>query len=47
VLLNLDWVREANVFFAGNVTILLKDERGTLLPVARNRVRLLRSRMEF
>ncbi len=47
LLLNLDWVRQANVSFAGKVTILLKDERGTQLPVARDRVRLLRSRMEF
>ncbi len=47
VLLNLDWVREVNVSFAGKVVVSLKDERGTKLPVARDRVRLLRSRMEF
>jgi two-component system, LytTR family, response regulator len=47
ILLNLDWVRQANVSFAGKVTILLKDERGTQLPVARDRLRSLRSRLEF
>ena len=33
--------------FAGKVTILLNDARGSQLPVARDRVRLIRSRMEF
>ncbi len=47
ILLNLDWVRQANVFFAGKVTIQLKDERGTRLPVARDRLRSVRSRLEF
>lgn len=47
ILLNMDWVRQANVSFAGKVTILLKDDRGTQLPVARDRVRLLRTRMDF
>ncbi|MGO8759176.1 MAG: LytR/AlgR family response regulator transcription factor [Terracidiphilus sp.] len=47
ILLNLDWVKLANVSFAGRVTVTLNDERGTQLPVARDRVRLLRTRMEF
>lgn len=47
ILLNLDWVQQAKVSFAGKVTILLKDDRGTQLPVARDRVRSLRSRLEF
>lgn len=47
ILLNLDWVKQANVSFAGRVTIQLKDERGTQLPVARDRLRMLRSRLEF
>jgi two-component system, LytTR family, response regulator len=47
LLLNLDWVKQANVSLAGRVTILLKDERGTQLPVARDRLRMLRSRLDF
>ncbi len=47
ILLNLDWVKQANVSFAGRATILLKDERGTQLPVARDRLRMLSSRLEF
>ena len=47
ILLNLDWVKQANVSFAGRVTIMLRDERGTQLPVARDRLRMLRSRLEF
>jgi len=47
VLLNLDWVQEMNVSFAGKVIVSLKDARHTQLPVARDRLRLLRSRMEF
>jgi two-component system LytT family response regulator len=47
VVLNLDWIKQAKVSFAGKVTILLKDDRGTQLPVARERLRSLRSRLEF
>jgi two-component system LytT family response regulator len=47
VLLNLDWVNEVNVSFAGKAIVSLKDARHTQLPVARDRLRLLRSRMEF
>jgi two-component system LytT family response regulator len=47
ILLNLEWVRQANVSFTGRVAILLKDDRGTQLPVARDRLRLLKSRLDF
>jgi two-component system LytT family response regulator len=47
ILLNLDWIKQAKVSFAGKVSILLRDDRGTQLPVARDRLRLLRSRLEF
>ena len=47
VLLNLDWVQEVNASFAGKVVVCLKDARHSQLPVARDRVRLLRARMEF
>jgi two-component system LytT family response regulator len=47
VLLNLDWINEVNVSFAGKTIVSLKDARRTQLPVARDRLRLLRSRMEF
>lgn len=46
-LLNLDWVKQAHVSFPARVTITLNDERGTQLPVARDRVRSLRSHLEF
>lgn len=47
VLVNLEWVRQANISIAGKVTVLLKDDRGTQLPVARDRLRLLKSRLDF
>jgi two-component system, LytTR family, response regulator len=47
ILLNLDWVKQADVSFAGGTFISLKDTRATQLPVARDRVKLLRSRMGF
>ncbi|HUB51067.1 MAG TPA: response regulator transcription factor [Terracidiphilus sp.] len=47
VLLNLDCIKQAKVSFAGKVTILLNDDRGTQLPVARERLKSLRSRLEF
>jgi len=47
ILLNLDAVQEVKVSFAGRVVVSLKDARRTQLPVARDRVRLLRTRMEF
>jgi len=47
ILLNLDWVNQASVSFAGHTVVSLKDARSTQLPVARDRVRVLRSRMGF
>jgi len=47
ILLNLRWARQASVSFAGKIIILLKDQRGTQLPVARDRLRAVRSRLEF
>lgn len=47
ILLNLDWVDQANVSFAGRTVVSLKDARSTQVPVARDRVRLLRSRLGF
>ncbi len=47
VLLNLDWVHEVNTSFPGKVVVSLKDSRHSQLPVARDRVRMLRSRMDF
>jgi two-component system, LytTR family, response regulator len=47
ILLNLDWVKQANVSFAGKITVLLNDQRGTELPVARDRLPSVRSRLEF
>jgi two-component system, LytTR family, response regulator len=47
ILLNLDWVKQADVSFAGRTAVSLKDARSTQLPVARDRVRQLRSRMGF
>ncbi|SPE26325.1 Response regulator receiver protein [Candidatus Sulfotelmatomonas gaucii] len=47
ILLNLDWVKQADISFAGRTVVSLKDARKTQLPVARDRVRVLRSRMGF
>ncbi len=47
ILLNLDWIGQANVSLAGHTVVSLKDAGTTQLPVARDRVRLLRSRMGF
>jgi two-component system LytT family response regulator len=47
VLLNLDWVREVDSWFAGRVRVRLKDEPRTELTVARDRVRALKERLGF
>jgi two-component system, LytTR family, response regulator len=47
LLLNLDWVNEVHSRFGGQVTVHLKDEKRTQLPVARDRVRCLKERMEL
>jgi two-component system LytT family response regulator len=45
VLVNTDRIQEVNSWFAGRVVLTLKDERHTQLPVARDRVRILKSRL--
>lgn len=47
VLVNIDWIQEVNSWFAGKVVLTLKDGRHTQLPVARDRVRALKSRLGF
>lgn len=45
VLVNIDWIHQVNAWFAGKVVVTLKDQRHTQLPVARDRVRILKSRL--
>jgi two-component system LytT family response regulator len=45
VLVNTEWIQEVNSWFAGKVVVTLKDARHTQLPVARDRVPLLRARL--
>lgn len=47
ILLNMDWVLEAATSSEGRVVVTLKDARHSRLPVARDRVRFLRSEMAF
>jgi two-component system LytT family response regulator len=42
-LVNVDWIKEVNSWFAGKVILTLKD--ATQIPVARDRVRILKSRL--
>ena len=44
-LVNVDWIHEVNSWFAGKVILSLKDPQHTQLPVARDRVRSLKSRL--
>lgn len=44
-LVNVNWIHEVNSWFAGKVVLLLKDSQHTQLPVARDRVRSLKSRL--
>jgi two-component system, LytTR family, response regulator len=44
-LVNVDWIHEVNSWFAGKVIVSLKDTQRTQIPVARDRVRELKSRM--
>lgn len=46
-LVNIDWIQEVNSWFAGRVVLSLKDPPRTQIPVARDRVRFLKSRMGF
>ena len=45
LLVNVDWIHELNSWFAGKVVITLKDAQHTQLTVARDRVRILKSRL--
>jgi two-component system LytT family response regulator len=44
-LVNTDWIHEVNSWFAGKVILSLKDPQHTQIPVARDRVRILKSRL--
>lgn len=44
-LVNVDWIHEVNSWFAGKVILCLKDPQRTQIPVARDRVRALKSRL--
>jgi two-component system LytT family response regulator len=45
VLVNVEWIEELNSWFAGKVVVTLKDSQRTQLTVARDRVRILKSRL--
>ncbi|PWT98219.1 MAG: hypothetical protein C5B51_29750 [Terriglobia bacterium] len=47
ILLNLDWVDQVNSRFGGQMTVCLKDAAKTQLPVARDRMRALKERLEL
>ena len=44
-LVNVDWIHEVNLWFAGKQVVTLKDALHTQLPVARDRVRVLKERL--
>ena len=44
-LVNVDWIHEVNSWFAGKVVLSLTDPQRTQIPVARDRVRSLKTRM--
>jgi two-component system LytT family response regulator len=46
-LLNLNYIEETNSWFGGGMVVRLKDGKRTELQVARDRVRELRSRLDF
>jgi two-component system LytT family response regulator len=45
VLVNVDCIQEVNLWFAGRQVVTLKDAQRTQLPVARDRVRVLKERL--
>ena len=47
ILLNLDWVEQVHSRFAGRLSVRLKDAGKTQLPVARDRARALKERLEL
>jgi len=44
-LVNVDWIHEMNSWFAGKVVLSLKDAQRTQISVARDRVRVLKTRL--
>jgi two-component system LytT family response regulator len=46
-LVNVGWIHEVNSWFAGKVVLALKDTQRTQIPVARDRVHSLKSRLGF
>jgi len=46
-LVNVDWIHEVNSWFAGKIVLTLKDGQHTQLPVARDRVRSLKDRLDI
>jgi two-component system, LytTR family, response regulator len=44
-LVNIDWIQEVDSWFAGKVILILKDSEHTQIPVARDRVRTLKTRL--
>jgi two-component system LytT family response regulator len=47
ILLNLDWVEQVSSRFGGRTAVCLKDAARTRLPVARDRARALKERLEL
>ena len=45
ILVNIDWIQEVNSRIADRIAVTLKDPRHTQLPVARDRVRSLKTRL--
>jgi two-component system LytT family response regulator len=44
-LVNVDWIHDVNSWFAGKVILSLKDNQRTQIPIARDRVRSLKTRL--
>ena len=44
---NLSWIQESDSWFGGGALVRLKDEKGTELSVARDRVRALKEKLGF
>jgi two-component system LytT family response regulator len=44
-LVSLDWIQEVNAWFGGKLVLTLRDTPQTQLPVARDRVKLLKEKM--
>jgi two-component system LytT family response regulator len=46
-LVNIDWIHEVNSWFAGKVVLSLRDPQRTQIPVARDRVKILKARLDI